>query len=126
MRVTARKKELRELVENSQKQLDYTQKQLQAAEEASKAARKELEATTLELQRTAPFEKEVKEKSLQLGKIRHEAVILNSHLKKALKMLKKGSPEDNVDRYERYLLSRNRLIIKKTNRHQLFSPISCS
>lgn len=62
-----------------------------------------MDITKNELYRAAPFEKEVKEKSLQLGKLRHEAVILNSHLTKALRMLKKGKPEDNVDRYGAYL-----------------------
>ena len=45
-----------------------------------------------------PFEKEVKEKNLLIGKLRHEAVILNDHLTKALRFLKRGKPEDNVDR----------------------------
>lgn len=51
-----------------------------------------------ELQRLAPFEKEVKEKSLLIGKLRHEAVTLNDHLTKALRMLKKGNASDNVDK----------------------------
>ena len=46
-----------------------------------------------------PFEVEVKEKNLLIGKLRHEAVILNDHLTKALKQLKKGKPEDTIDRY---------------------------
>lgn len=33
-----------------------------------------------------------------IGKLRHEAVILNDHLTKALRFLKRGKPEDNVDR----------------------------
>jgi len=40
----------------------------------------------------------VKEKNLLIGKLRHEAVILNDHLTKALRFLKRGKPEDNVDR----------------------------
>jgi hypothetical protein len=52
-----------------------------------------------ELERTAPFEKEVKEKNLLIGKLRHEAIVLNEHLTKALRYLKKTKPEDNVDRY---------------------------
>jgi hypothetical protein len=45
-----------------------------------------------------PFEKEVKEKNLLIGKLRHEAVILNDHLTKALRFLKQRKPEDMVDR----------------------------
>lgn len=52
-----------------------------------------------ELERALPFEKEVKEKNLLIGKLRHEAVILNDHLTKALRFLKRGKPEDNVDRH---------------------------
>ncbi|GME49678.1 golgi matrix [Neofusicoccum parvum] len=94
----ARKKELREIVENSQNQLEELRVQLHAAEEASKKAKTELETTQKELERALPFEKEVKEKNLLIGKLRHEAVILNDHLTKALRILRKGRPEDNVDR----------------------------
>ncbi|KAK7550832.1 hypothetical protein IWX50DRAFT_555402 [Phyllosticta citricarpa] len=94
----ARKKELREIVENSQTQLDSLRAQLQAAEDASRKAKEEQEKTQKELERALPFEKEVKEKNLLIGKLRHEAVILNDHLTKALRILRKGRPEDNVDR----------------------------
>ena len=57
-----------------------------------------LESTMKELQRALPFEAEVKEKNLLIGKLRHEAVILNDHLTKALRYLKKGKPEDNIDK----------------------------
>jgi chromosome segregation ATPase len=96
---TARKKELRELVEASQTETETLRKQLQDAEKASSVAVTELETTKKELERALPFEKEVKEKNLLIGKLRHEAVILNDHLTKALRFLKKGKPEDNVDRY---------------------------
>ncbi len=96
--MTARKKELRELVENSQSQLDELRKLQQNSEEAAVAAQNELEATKKELERALPFEKEVKEKTLLIGKLRHEAVILNDHLTKALRFLKQRKPEDMVDR----------------------------
>ena len=96
---TARKKELRELVESSQTETESFQKQLQDAEKASSEACAELESTKKELERALPFEKEVKEKNLLIGKLRHEAVILSDHLTKALRFLRKGKPEDNVDRY---------------------------
>jgi len=96
---TARKKELRELVEASQTETETLRKQLQDAEKASSVAVAELETTKKELERALPFEKEVKEKNLLIGKLRHEAVTLNDHLTKALRFLKKGKPEDNVDRY---------------------------
>lgn len=93
-----RKRELREIVEQSQTQLDTLRAQTRAAEEAASEVKSQLETAQQELERTAPFEKEVKEKNLLIGKLRHEAVILNDHLTKALRFLKRGKPEDNVDR----------------------------
>lgn len=99
----ARKQELRELVETSQKEEEALRKRLQDAEKNASEAKNELETTKAELERALPFEKEVKEKNLLIGKLRHEAVILNDHLTKALRFLKKGKPEDNVDRYDLFL-----------------------
>lgn len=95
----ARKRELREVVESGQEQLGSLTKAVQQAEtraSEAEAAKKSLEE---ELERLAPFEKEVKEKNLLIGKLRHEAIVLNDHLTKALRFLKKAKPEDNVDRY---------------------------
>lgn len=94
----ARKKELREMVESTEQQLEQSKKQAQDAEVRAKEARDEKETMSAELERTAPFEKEVKEKNLLIGKLRHEAIVLNDHLTKALRYLKKTKPEDNVDR----------------------------
>ena len=44
------------------------------------------------------LEQELKEKHLLIGKLRHEAVILNEHLKHALGRLRRDSPEDYIDR----------------------------
>lgn len=93
-----RKTERRELVENHQSELDQLRKQVQAAEEAATFSKATLVTTQKELDRALPFEKEVKEKNLLIGKLRHEAVTLNEHLTKALRILKKGRPEENVDR----------------------------
>ena len=93
-----RKAERRELVENHQSELDRLRKQAQTAEEAATSSKASLETTQRELERALPFEREVKEKNLLIGKLRHEAVTLNEHLTKALRILKKGRPEDNVDR----------------------------
>lgn len=95
---TERKKELRELVEQSQSQLEELRRVAKGAEDSAAQLKEQLESTRKELDRTLPFEKEVKEKNLLIGKLRHEAVILNDHLTKALRFLKRGKPEDNVDR----------------------------
>jgi chromosome segregation ATPase len=94
----ARRRELREMVETSEEQLQALKKLVHEADlraQKAEAARENLEK---ELERTAPFEKEVKEKNLLIGKLRHEAIVLNDHLTKALRYLKKTKPEDNVDR----------------------------
>jgi chromosome segregation ATPase len=95
----ARRKELREMVETSQAQLDALRAQTEEAKTSAVAAVEELEKTRKELEHALPFEKEVKEKNLLIGKLRYEAVILNDHLTKALRFLKRGKPEDNVDRH---------------------------
>ncbi|MCJ1475388.1 hypothetical protein MMC13_004050 [Lambiella insularis] len=95
----ARKMELREIVENTQSQLEDLRKQLQEAQKTSTESTKALEIAKAELVRALPFEVEVKEKNLLIGKLRHEAVILNDHLTKALrKEKKKGKPEDSIDK----------------------------
>ncbi|ODM21698.1 hypothetical protein SI65_02542 [Aspergillus cristatus] len=96
---TARKQELRELVESSDAQLEELRQSLRDADNKSSEAEKSLLIAQEELERVRPFEKEVKEKNLLIGKLRHEAVTLNDHLTKALRFLKKGKPEDNVDRH---------------------------
>lgn len=86
-------------MESSDAQVEDLRKKLQDAEKRATEANSTLEGKEKELQRALPFEKEVKEKNLLIGKLRHEAVTLNDHLTKALRFLKKGKPEDNVDRH---------------------------
>ncbi|KAI1136613.1 hypothetical protein F5Y05DRAFT_390340 [Hypoxylon sp. FL0543] len=94
----ARKKELREMVETSEEQLQALKRLVQEADSRATEAEKVKETLQKELERTAPFEKEVKEKNLLIGKLRHEAIVLNDHLTKALRYLKKTKPEDSIDR----------------------------
>ena len=90
---------MRETVENSQAQIEGLRRQLQEAQSKSTESTAALESAQRELERALPFEAEVKEKNLLIGKLRHEAVILNDHLTKALKQLKKGKPDDNIDKW---------------------------
>jgi hypothetical protein len=89
---------LRELVESYDAQVEELRRKLHDAENEAAQANSTIAATEKELKRALPFEKEVKEKNLLIGKLRHEAVTLNEHLTKALRFLKKGKLEDNVDR----------------------------
>ena len=86
-------------MENSQAQVESLQEQLQEVQGRANDAEGSLKSARLELERALPFEREVKEKNLLIGKLRHEAVILNDHLTKALRYLKKGKPEDNIDKF---------------------------
>ncbi|KAK1750030.1 putative golgi matrix protein [Echria macrotheca] len=94
----ARKKELREMVESSDERMQALSSRVQEAESKAAEAEAAKEALSKELERTAPYEKEVKEKNLLIGKLRHEAIVMNEHLTKALKYIKKMKPEEVIDR----------------------------
>ncbi|KAM7217748.1 hypothetical protein V8F06_006882 [Rhypophila decipiens] len=94
----ARKRELREMVETSEEQLQALKKRAEESDARAVEAEAAKEALEKELERTVPFEKEVKEKNLLIGKLRHEAIVLNDHLTKALKYIKKMKPEETIDR----------------------------
>jgi chromosome segregation ATPase len=94
----ARKRELREMVESYEDQIQSLKKLVQESDVRAIDAEATHGALQTELERLGPFEKEVKEKNLLIGKLRHEAIVLNDHLTKALRFLKKAKPEDNIDR----------------------------
>jgi hypothetical protein len=48
--------------------------------------------------KTQKYEQEIKEKNLLIGKLRHEAIILNEHLVEAMRKLKEETSDNNVDR----------------------------
>ena len=93
-----RKRELREMVESTEEQVQALRKRAQEADARAAEAEAASAALSKELERTAPFEKEVKEKNLLIGKLRHEAIVLNDHLTKALKYIKKTKPEETIDK----------------------------
>ncbi|KAM3072460.1 hypothetical protein ACMFMG_009261 [Clarireedia jacksonii] len=93
-----RRRELREMVETSEEQLQTLKKLVQDSDSRCAEAEASKQALQTELDRLLPFEKEVKEKNLLIGKLRHEAIVLNDHLTKALRFLKKAKPEDSIDR----------------------------
>ncbi|CCL98724.1 uncharacterized protein FIBRA_00729 [Fibroporia radiculosa] len=61
-------------------------------------AETKLEELSSNSSRTQDLEREVKEKNLLIGKLRHEAVIMNEHLMEALRRLRQSSTDTNVDR----------------------------
>lgn len=100
-----RKRELREMVESTEVQVQALKKRAREADERAAEAEAAREKLSKELERTVPFEKEVKEKNLLIGKLRHEAIVLNDHLTKALKYIKKTKPEETIDKYDSLSLS---------------------
>lgn len=93
-----RKRELREMVETYEEQVQGLKKMVEETTAKAQDATASWEALRNEVDRLSPFEKEVREKNLLIGKLRHEAIVLNDHLTKALRFLKKAKPEDNIDR----------------------------
>ncbi|RMD40150.1 hypothetical protein DV735_g4988, partial [Chaetothyriales sp. CBS 134920] len=118
-----RRTELKELAEKSKAEADALQAQLEDAQAKCDSLSTELAEANKERERLSPFEKEVKEKQLLIGKLKHEAVILNDHLTKALRFLKKGKADDNVDRYLLQFLALDRSDPKKFQVLQLIAAL---
>ncbi|GAA6056136.1 hypothetical protein JCM3770_006012 [Rhodotorula araucariae] len=94
----AKDRELQALLGDLQTQLHDTQSQLDAYRQRAAQAEAQLQAVHNDSEKVLALTKEVKEKNLLIGKLRHEAVILNEHLTEALRRLKKDSGENSVDR----------------------------
>lgn len=77
---------------------DNLQRQYEAQTSKSQLIKSRLEESQARVAQLEHFEEEIKEKNLIVGKLRHEAVILNEHLVKALRMIKKDSEGDTVDK----------------------------
>ncbi|KAK0192595.1 hypothetical protein F5146DRAFT_1102471 [Armillaria mellea] len=91
----AKEHELRQAVK------DYDSQLIQATQSLAEYKHRALTAedeTRTNTTRTQELEKEVKEKTLLIGKLRHEAVIINEHLMEALRRLRRSSSDNNVDR----------------------------
>ncbi|KAF8627337.1 hypothetical protein AX15_004410 [Amanita polypyramis BW_CC] len=95
---SAKDHELRQAVEDYRLQLNQTVDQLAEYKHRALTAEAELSETHASTSKARDLEKEVKEKNLLIGKLRHEAVILNEHLMEALRRLRRNSSGTNVDR----------------------------
>ncbi|GMM37464.1 Rud3 protein [Saccharomycopsis crataegensis] len=83
--------ELSGTINEKDKLLDNMQKQAMTQQE-------EIDGLQAKAGLVKKLEQEVKEKQLQIGKLRHEAIILNEHLTKALAMIQKSKESDMVDK----------------------------
>lgn len=90
--------ELQRMLGDYQRKYDTTAAELEEHKDRSRRAEKRSVEYKEAAERAASLEQEVKEKNLLIGKLRHEAVILNEHLTEALKRLHRDSSDDNVDR----------------------------
>ncbi|KAJ8518820.1 hypothetical protein ONZ45_g4144 [Pleurotus djamor] len=94
----AKDHELRQAVKDLDVQLTQATQSLAEFKSRALNAELQLEETQTTSTRVQELEKEVKEKHLLIGKLRHEAVIINEHLMEALRRLRRNSSESNVDR----------------------------
>ncbi|CAH7684451.1 hypothetical protein BY996DRAFT_4592161 [Phakopsora pachyrhizi] len=95
---SAKNAEIQLLVSDTQNRLIEVEKELKLYKERYKTAEARLESTESDARQCESLKKELKEKNLMLGKVRHEAVILNEHLTEALRRLRKDANEHSVDR----------------------------
>ncbi|KAG5349513.1 hypothetical protein C0989_003342 [Termitomyces sp. Mn162] len=95
---TARDHELKQSVKDYETQLTQVTQSLAEFKHRALTAELQLEESLTNVSRTQELEKEVKDKNLLIGKLRHEAVILNEHLMEALRRLRRNSTDTNVDR----------------------------
>ncbi|ORZ03897.1 hypothetical protein BCR43DRAFT_66540 [Syncephalastrum racemosum] len=90
--------EVRAAVEHIERQLDVAKRSWAEYQERARIAESSLEQYQHDVAKTQQYEREIKEKNLLIGKLRHEAIILNEHLIEAMRRLKEESSESNVDR----------------------------
>jgi len=95
---TAKDHDLKQATKEYESQLNTVTQSLAEYKHRALNAELQLEELSTNSSRTQELEKEVKEKNLLIGKLRHEAVIMNEHLMEALRRLRQSSTDTNVDR----------------------------
>ncbi|GAN08240.1 Golgi matrix protein [Mucor ambiguus] len=90
--------EMQAAVEHIERQLAVAKKSWAEYEERAHIAEAALAKYQQDVGKTQKYEQEIKEKNLLIGKLRHEAIILNEHLVEAMRKLKEETSESNVDR----------------------------
>jgi outer membrane murein-binding lipoprotein Lpp len=90
--------ELSQAVKDYRSQLDDVVMSLAEFKRRALDAEAQLDELKINASRTQELEQDIKEKNLLIGKLRHEAVIINEHLMEALRRLRRNSSDTNVDR----------------------------
>ncbi|KAG0140479.1 hypothetical protein CROQUDRAFT_665125 [Cronartium quercuum f. sp. fusiforme G11] len=93
----AKDSEIRSVVSETQKRLEELEAELALYKQKALVAETKLAATQSDTALCNSMKKELKEKNILIGKIRHEAVILNEHLTEALRRLRRDTAEHSVD-----------------------------
>ncbi|GAA5928671.1 uncharacterized protein JCM15063_003935 [Sporobolomyces koalae] len=94
----AKDRELQTILGDLETQLQDATRSLADYKRQAAEAENRLAAADNDSEKVLSLTKEVKEKNLLIGKLRHEAVILNEHLTEALRRLKRDASSDSVDR----------------------------
>ncbi|PIL23079.1 hypothetical protein GSI_14387 [Ganoderma sinense ZZ0214-1] len=95
---TSKDHDLKQAVKEYETQLIQVTQSLAEFKSRALNAELQLEESSTNNSRVQELEKEVKEKSVLVGKLRQEAVIMNEHLMEALRRLRRSSSDTNVDR----------------------------
>ncbi|EJF60500.1 hypothetical protein DICSQDRAFT_155665 [Dichomitus squalens LYAD-421 SS1] len=90
--------DLKQAVKEYERQLLQVTQSLAEFKSRALNAELQLEENSTSNSRVQELEKEVKEKSVLVGKLRQETVIMNEHLMEALRRLRRSSSDTNVDR----------------------------
>lgn len=94
----AKDHELQQAIKGHESQLIEVTQSLAEFKHRALTAELQLEESSTNNTKTQELEKEVKEKTLLVNKLRHEGVIMNEHLMEALRRLRRNSSDTNVDR----------------------------
>ncbi|KAI0324767.1 hypothetical protein GY45DRAFT_1331177 [Cubamyces sp. BRFM 1775] len=94
----AKEHDLKQAIKDYESQLLQVTQSLAEYKSRALNAELQLEDSSTSNTRVQELEKEVKEKNILIGKLRHEAVIMNEHLMEALRRLRRSSSDTNVDR----------------------------
>ncbi|PCH35088.1 hypothetical protein WOLCODRAFT_155758 [Wolfiporia cocos MD-104 SS10] len=95
---SAKDHDLQQATKEYESQLQSVTQSLAEYKHRALNAELQLEESSTRNTRVQELEKEVKEKTLLIGKLRHETVIMNEHLMEALRRLRQSSSDTNVDR----------------------------
>ncbi|KAF9178718.1 hypothetical protein BGZ51_007463 [Haplosporangium sp. Z 767] len=94
---SAKESEIQFALEGLQRQLHASNVSLEEYQGRAQAAEEQLRHLTVDVERARQLEREVKEKNLTIGKLRHDAVIQQGHLTEAMRRLKEENSQNTVD-----------------------------